>query len=317
VRVTGGEILFSRSTGPDTGDTTRVLLAGVRLGLLPASPDAVTGGVADARPRVLAREVRLGCCALAVVLGVLAVVPPLYGLAQRYAFAETLQFSVFAIAVPALVALGAPWSYLGLAAHRGPSSGPEAENSFDRLAYGRRRHPELVRSAGFLLLFMGSAVAWRTPAAVDAIARNAWLILPESVVLVTVGVAFWLELVESPPLRPRSTRPVRAGLAAVAMWTVWTVAYLVAFSSASWYPAFNRSVGHGLSAAADQQFSTLVLWSVAAVAFTPVVFWNLLQWLRSEEDPDVELHRLVKEERRHALAPTNPRNANDDRTSGR
>jgi len=247
---------------------------------------------------------------------VLAVVPPLHGLAQRYEYVEALQFSVFAMAVPALVALGAPWAYLGLAADGGASSGLKEEKSFDRLAYARRRHPELVRSAGFLLLFMGSVVAWRTPAAVDAIARNAWLVLPEAVVLVGVGVGFWLELVESPPLRPRSTRPVRAGLAAVAMWTVWTVAYLVAFSTASWYPAFRHIVGHGLSAPADQQFSTLVLWSVAAVAFMPVVFWNLLQWLRSEDDPDVELHRLVKEERRHALAPTNRKNPNNDRTAG-
>ena len=276
----------------------------------------MTAGVADARPRVLTREVRLWCLGAAAALAVLVVVPPLYGLAQRYEFVEALQFSVFAMAVPALVALGAPWAYLGLASNRGASLASHEEKRFDRLAYGRRRHPELLRSTGFLLLFMGSVIGWRTPAAVDAVDRNAWLILPEAVVLVGVGVAFWLELVESPPLRPRSTRPVRAGMAAVAMWTVWTVSYLVAFSTASWYPAFHHRVGQGLSAAADQQFSTLVLWSVAAVVFMPVVFWNLLQWLRSEDDPDVELHRLVKEERRHALAPTNRRKPNNDLPSG-
>ena len=56
--------------------------------------------------------------------------------------------------------------------------------------------------------------------------------------------------------------------------------------------------GSGLSLAADQQVTTGVLWAIAACAFIPVIFWNLVVWLRSEEDPDQELHRLAKQERR-------------------
>ena len=33
--------------------------------------------------------------------------------------------------------------------------------------------------------------------------------------------------------------------------------------------------------------------SVAAAAFLPVIFANLVTWLRSDEDPDEALHRLV------------------------
>ena len=106
--------------------------------------------------------------------------------------------------------------------------------------------------------------------------------------LVAVGAGFWLELVESGRLVPRARRPLRGVMAAVGMWTVWTVSYLGGFSSTSWYTGFHHLAGH-LSAGADQQFSTAVCWLVAAVAFMPVVFWNLLVWLRSEED--VELGR--------------------------
>ena len=214
-----------------------------------------------------------------------------------------MQFSVLAMAVPALIALGAPWGRMGLShGAAAVGAGSREAGPVDQLAYPRRRHPEFVRSTLFLLAFMGSVVAWRTPAAVDGVSRDPWLVAAQAATLVAVGLAFWLELVESPPLVPRSTRPVRAVMASVAMWTVWTVGYLVGFSSSSWYSGFHHTMGHGLSAAADQQLSTVVLWFVAAVVFMPVVFWNLLQWLRSEEDPDVELHRLATQARRWPVA---------------
>jgi hypothetical protein len=71
-------------------------------------------------------------------------------------------------------------------------------------------------------------------------------------------------------------------LAALTMWTVWVLAYLGGMSSTGWYDAFHHVAGVGLSAAADRQVSAAVLWAVAAVAFVPVVFWNLLTWLRTE-----------------------------------
>ena len=145
----------------------------------------------------------------------------------------------------------------------------------------------VTRSTLLLVLFMGGVVAWRTPGAVDALERDPWLLVAEAASLAVVGVAFWSELVESGPLIARSRRPFRAVMAAVAMWTVWTVAYLLGFSSSAWYPAFHHVAGHGLSTIADQQLSTGVLWFFAAVAFVPVVFRNLFVWLRAQDDADV------------------------------
>jgi cytochrome c oxidase assembly factor CtaG len=221
----------------------------------------------------------------AVVSGLAVVLPPLYGLARRYVVVEAAQFAVFAMVVPALVVLGNP---LGLSGRALAASDLEPRWA-ERLAASRRRHPEPVRAALSLGLFMCAVVAWRTPAAVDAIEKTPWLVVAEALSLVTLGASLWSELAESGPLSPRGRHPLRAVMAAVAMWTVWTVSYLAGFSNPSWYPAFHHLAGRGLSAAADQQFATGVLWLVAALTFMPVVFWNLLAWLRSEDSREIDL----------------------------
>ena len=48
------------------------------------------------------------CPAAAATLAVVVVLPPLFQLSRRYEFVQALQFSVFALVVPALVALGVP-----------------------------------------------------------------------------------------------------------------------------------------------------------------------------------------------------------------
>jgi hypothetical protein len=86
-------------------------------------------------------------------------------------------------------------------------------------------------------------------------------------------------------------------MSAVSMWAVWVMAYLGAMSSNSWYPAFVHVAGRGVSLAADQQLSTGFMWLFSAASFLPVVFWNLIHWLQSEENPDDELNRMVRKER--------------------
>ena len=57
--------------------------------------------------------------------------------------------------------------------------------------------------------------------------------------------------------------------------------------------------GRGLSVAADQALTTGVLWFTSLCVFMPVIFTNLVLWLRSDEDPDDALYRLVRD-RRHS-----------------
>lgn len=263
-------------------------------------------GVAEVRPRALSDRSRHWVAFAVLVLAVLAVVPPLSSWARHTEVLESLQFSILAVVVPSLLVVGAPWRLLGLATPAPDAGGPRAPRAFDRLADGRRRHPQLLRSLGFLAVDLAVVVAWQTPGAVDGLVRHGWLVVPEALSLVAAGIGLWLECVESPPVAPRLPRPQRALVAALAMWAMWAMAYMVGLSRTSWYQGFTHRAGHGLSAAADQQFSSAVLWAVAAAAFLPVIFYNVVTWLRSDEDPDDELYRLIKDERRRGWASPPP-----------
>jgi hypothetical protein len=106
-------------------------------------------------------------------------------------------------------------------------------------------------------------------------------------------------------MKPRSGHLRRVVLAAFSMWAFWILAYVTGLSNRGFYPNFHHAAG-GLSAAADQQIAAGVLWFVAAAAFIPVIFWNALTWLQSEEDPDTELQTLARAERRRGTAQFAP-----------
>ena len=261
----------------------------------------MTEGAADRRPQ--AHSWHTACLLAAAVIAILVLVPPIGTLARRTEYAATLQFALLAITVPALVALGAPWRLLGLAGSGMPADGA---SPVDRLADHRRRHRELPWSLAFIVCGLGVAIAWHTPAAVSAIASHGWLAIVEGVVLLVFGLGLWLELVPSPPLVPRSGHLRRAVLGAFSMWAFWILAYVTGLSNRGFYQNFSHAAG-GLSAAADQQIGSGVLWAVAAATFVPVIFWNALAWLQSEEDPDTELQALARSERRRGTAPFTPK----------
>jgi cytochrome c oxidase assembly factor CtaG len=155
------------------------------------------------------------------------------------------------------------------------------------------------------MVFVAQVIVWRTAPVVDALLRHPWLATVESLTLVAGGVLLWLELVDSAPFRAGAPRPYRIGVAAVAMWTVWIIAYLMAMAQNTWYRGFAH-VGHELlSRAADQQVTTGLMWFIAAAGFLPIVFANLYRWLQSEEDPDEELYQLVRKDRTRGFFGTN------------
>lgn len=248
---------------------------------------------------------RSAALVVAVLTMVAWLIPPLTSWTHHHEFAEALQFAFFAVLIPALVVVGSPWQLLGLASRApqrldddgNPLPPVDPPGPIDRLAQGRRRHSEALRTLLFFGLYLAGAIIWRTPLAVNALARHPWLVGAEAVTLLVAGIGLWLELVESPPLVPRLSRPSRIALAAVSMWTIWVLAYLVGLSHASWYHAYPHHPGSGFSLSADQQLTTGLMWFVSACAFVPVVYWNLIRWLQSEEDPDDELHHLVRQER--------------------
>lgn len=239
---------------------------------------------------------------------VASLAPPLEGLAQRYVLAETIQFSVFAIAAPALIVLGAPWRLLRLS-RRAPAAGDRADwaagdraagdgaaGPADRLAMGRRQYPLFRRAGVYLLIFIAVALLWRLPPVIAALVARPALVVLEMAMLLVAGVALWLELVSSPPLEPRLPRPQRATIAALAMWSLWIVAYVVGQDNAAVFGAYARVPARALSMMADQEIASGIMWAIAGLAFIPVVLVAMISWL---QDPDAnveELQRPVRDE---------------------
>ena len=200
----------------------------------------MSDGAPDGRPRELSSTLRRASLVGALIALVVALVPPLSGAARRIEYAQALQFSLLAVVVPALATAGAPWRRLRLA---GRSTADHHFRTFELLAQGRLRHRELSRALAFIAVDVAVIVAWHTPVVVAAAAHHVWLVPIEAVTLLVFGVGLWLELVQSPPLAPRSGHLRRAVLAALVMWTLWILAYVAGMSNHDFYANFHHAPG--------------------------------------------------------------------------
>ncbi len=213
---------------------------------------------------------------LAVVVAVAVAVPPVATDARRYAAVQALQFVIFAAVVPALLVLGWP-------------------NRFTRAVWARpvppdrADHATTIRAAVSLLPCLALVVVWRLPAVLAALTRDPALVAVELVTLVTTGTVLWRELAR-PAAAPESLpRPLRAAMAAVAMWTIWVIAYVTGMSAGGATPATPGV----LTTVAERELGVGVLMAVSGFCYVPVVFVMALGWLSDRENPDAEARQLV------------------------
>jgi cytochrome c oxidase assembly factor CtaG len=250
--------------------------------------------------RARIKRLRAWLAAVGVILAVAVMVPPAGTIASQYVFAQAVQFTVLAIAVPALVVLGAPWRQVaGLL-------GKSGTDLVERAAIRRSHRPSRSRPLLVLVTFIAVALAWRLPVAVNSLVRYPALTAAEAVTLIGTGCALWLELVDSPPFLPRITRPQRAAFAALPMWSLWASAYIMGFSSTDWFTALAHPAGHGLGTVADQEIAAGLLWVIPALCFVPVVYFSVITWLRDSANLDDEL-RGVRDGQRVPGLPRPPR----------
>jgi cytochrome c oxidase assembly factor CtaG len=221
-----------------------------------------------------------------LALATLVLLPPGGAAARHYAIAQAVQFCVLAVAAPALVVLGAPWRFASALTLTG------GRNLAGQIANARSHRTRDGRVWLPLVAFIAIALAWRLPLAVDALVRYPALAVAEAISLLAAGGALWLELVESPPLLPRISRPLRAAFAALAMWAIWASAYIMGFSQSAWFSPLAHPAGHGLSTIADQEIAVALLWAIPGMCFVPVVYASLIRWLRDSSDPDTELRGM-------------------------
>lgn len=193
--------------------------------------------------------------AAAVLVAATALLPPIGSGSRHHLWVEGAQFLLLACALPALTALALPARWRPV----------------------RPGRPWMISA---LLLETADLGLWRSKAAVDGIAHHPWLASLEGICLLAGGAALWSFMLATPLRGP--SYPWRMALAAFAMWWLWILAYLVGFSSATWYPAYASH--SGWSVRAEQQITTAMLWAGAGLAFLPVIFWGLWQWLAPERN---------------------------------
>jgi cytochrome c oxidase assembly factor CtaG len=207
-----------------------------------------------------------GIAAVVLIAGML--LPPTVTDARKYAFAQALQFVIFAVAGPALLVLAIPW-------RTRPPRPPD----------GGRPHPPAARAAIRLAAFTALAVTWRLPVTVNALARHPALAAAEMITLLAAGTGLWAELAGPPARAGELPRPARAAMAAAAMWTIWVLAYLTGMSATSWFAAYHHGAPGGLGAAADQQIAVAILWAAPTLCFLPVLGVTVIAWLAGSTGP--------------------------------
>lgn len=282
------------------------------LGLFPAPFFQVSHEPGVSRASSQVPTLRVAVWSMGVVLWVLVLLPPFATWSRRYEFFQAIQYSMFAFVIPLLLTSGAQWRRVGLtsgSSHDIDADGVPVTSTVprlvDRVAMARVRTSRQQQAVVVAIVFIALSIFWRIAPIVDTLTRHAWLEVVESITLVLCGTALFSHLVESPPMSPSASRPYRISISAAVMWSAWVVAYLGAMSNNSWYRAFHHVAGSGISLAADQQFSAGIVWLLSAGVFVPIIFWNLIQWLQSEEDPDHALGRLLREERSRGFFGTN------------
>lgn len=227
------------------------------------------------------RSPRSALLALAALVLVACVAPPLAVLAREHVATEALQFALLGYVVPPLFALGLSGERRARLA--GFPLGERAVMRRTKTAGpGQRRPLRRPRATVVFVTFVLLALAWRSPAAVNGLHRHPALLILEVLSLTVAGCALWIELVDRSAATATIPGPMRMAMAAVSMWSIWIVAYLLGFATVPWYRSFHHVTG-GLSMAADQEIACAILWAFPGITFIPMIFAQLVSWLRSEE----------------------------------
>jgi putative membrane protein len=244
-----------------------------------------TGSGPSRQPYRLARAV---ACQAGLLLALLAVVSPMGYWSYRFIWARNLQDVVLAIVAPALIVLGAPWRPLsrglrldGRLHRRDPRTAGDADDddaARRNRAAGWRAWPIAVAVA-----FCAIWWAWHLPALFDAALHSPVVYALEVTSYLAVGTLLWLQLIDSPPLRPQLSPLRRVGLLLGVAASGTVLGLIRVYGSGLAYPAYLGFRHHVLSVISDQQVGGAVLWVIPLVPFSIVAVALAVGWLSEDE----------------------------------
>jgi cytochrome c oxidase assembly factor CtaG len=246
------------------------------------------------------RPARTAACQAGLLLALLAVVSPMGYWSYRFVWARNLQDVILAIVAPALIVLGAPWRRR----HR-PDQRAAGDAGDDGAARRNRSPGWRVPPVAVTVAFCAIWWAWHLPALFDAALRSSAIYALEMASYLAAGVLLWLQLVDSPPMRPRLS-PLRRVALLLCVAASGTVLGLIrVYSSGLAYPAYLGFRHHVLSVVSDQQVGGAVLWVIPLVPFSIVAVALAVGWLSEDESEATaaDFDRLL---RRKSAWPSRP-----------
>jgi putative membrane protein len=244
-----------------------------------------TGSGPPRQPHRLARAVAYQA---GLLLALLAVVSPMGYWSYRFIWARNLQDVVLAIVAPALIVLGAPWRPLSRGLRldgRWPRPDQRTAGDATDGDAARRNRSASWRSwpVAVAVAFCAIWWAWHAPALFDAALHSSAVYALEVASYLTVGTLLWLQLVDSPPLRPQLSPLRRVGLLLGVAASGTVLGLIRVYSSGLAYPAYLGFRHHVLSVISDQQVGGAVLWVIPLVPFSIVAVVLAVGWLSEDE----------------------------------
>jgi cytochrome c oxidase assembly factor CtaG len=151
---------------------------------------------------------------------------------------------------------------------------------------------QVVRGAGRRLatplaawiLFDVDLCAWHVPALYEVTLRSQAVHELEHMSFLVLGVVFWIQVIDSPPLRARLDLAKGVAYVVTAATVAWALSVVLAFAPSPLYSAYAdlHSRPGGISALADQHLAAGIMWGPGSVPYTVFVFVALYRWLAVE-----------------------------------
>jgi putative membrane protein len=230
--------------------------------------------------------------------GLLAIVvaldTPLDPLSDKLFTAHMTQHLLLLVVAPPLIVLSAPWLRLWQPLPLGLRRTLAKSVTRGRWAAPLRALGRLFsRPLPAWIFFNGVLVAWHVPALFDATLSNQAVHDLEHASFLLAGLLFWLQVIDSPPVRSRLALGLRTVYLTTALLVSWVLAIVLALTSTPFFDAY-VDLAHrpaGLSALADQQIAGGVMWVPGSVPFTIAVIWAFYRWLDPGADPSLMARR--------------------------
>ena len=220
---------------------------------------------------------------------IIAVTSPIDYWSERYLSLHIVQHLLLAFFAPPLIVLGAPWlplmrglprplrRALGRSMQLTRSGRRGQVGTVARLLTGARH--VLSRPLTSVLLFNATMVLWHFPAPYDLALENQtvhiWL---EHSSFFLFGLALWLQVFGSYPLRPIFDGPRRVAILIATNAVMVLIAMTLVMFTKAIYSGYSAIHTASLRAT-DQQIGGAILWVCGEVVFLPAILFTVARWL--------------------------------------